>query len=153
MNTYSLFILKPGFTDKFKELNKVLVENKIKIEDLKKCVLPIEKIEKHYKEHKGKPFYESLVRYMTEGDVKGIYKFNPECIVMVVSSEIEETEKEFIERTRKLVKEVLRPSLALSREKYKILSDEEFNQLTTTANVIHASDSPESAQEEILNLF
>ena len=96
MNTYSLFILKPGFTDKFKELNKVLVENKIKIE---------------------------------------------------------ETEKEFIERTRKLVKEVLRPSLALSREKYKILSDEEFNQLTTTANVIHASDSPESAQEEILNLF
>ncbi len=153
MNTYSLFILKPGFTDKLKELNSILIKNKIKIEDVKKCVLPLDKIEKHYKEHKGKPFYESLVRYMTQGDVKGIYKFNPECVVMVVSSEIEETEQEFIDRTRSLVKEVLRPSFALSREKYKILTDEEFEQLTTTANVIHASDSPKSAREEILNLF
>ena len=102
---------------------------------------------------KGKSFYEGLVRYMTEGDVKGIYKFDATSITMQVSSNLNESEESFITRTRALVKEVIRPKFALKREDFKGLSNEDFEELTKTANVLHASDSPASAEREIKNLF
>lgn len=153
MKTYSLFILKPGFVDKFDELKAILAQNEIKIEKFKEGVLPLDKVEVHYEEHKGKSFYDGLVRYMTQGDVKGIYKFDPNTITMLVSSLKDESEEDFITRTRALVKEVIRPKFALKREAFKALSDEDFEELTKTANVLHASDSPVSAEREIKNLL
>lgn len=91
---------------------------------------------------------------MTTGNVSGLVKFNPNCIRMVVSSKIEnETEEEFIVRSRQVVKEVLRPALTFNRQKFAFLSDTDFKELTMTANGIHASDSPASAEREINNLF
>ena len=73
---------------------------------------------------------------------------------MVVSSTIEgESEEGFIVRSRKVVKEVLRPMLAFRREDFPNLSDEQFKELTMTANGVHASDSPASAEKEVNNLF
>lgn len=153
MKTYSLFILKPGFMDKKEEVLKLLDKNGIKVDAMEETVLSLEQVERHYEEHFGKPFYAGLVAYMTEGEVKGIYKFDPTCIKMVVSSKLDESEDEFITRSRQVVKQVLRPALAFKREDYVSLSDEDYKELTMTANGIHASDKPESAVREIANLF
>lgn len=154
MKTYSLFIIKPGFLAKKKEVVKLLNENDITVVKAEETVLEVGQVERHYAEHFGKPFYSTLVDYMTTGKVKGIYEFNPRCVKMVVASTIEgETEEEFIVRSRKVVKEVLRPALTFNRNKFAILSDEDFKELTMTANGIHASDSPASAEREINNLF
>ena len=153
MKTYSLFILKPGFIGKKEEVLKLLDDNGIKVDVMEETVLSLAQAERHYAEHFGKSFYNGLVEYMTQGAVKGIYKFSPECIKMVVSSKLDENEEDFIVRSRKVVKEVLRPALALTREDFASLSDEDFKELTLTANGIHASDKPESAEKEITNLF
>lgn len=154
MKTYSLFILKPGFMAKKEEVLKLLDKNGINVDVMEETVLGQEQVERHYEEHFGKPFYSTLVEYMTTGNVKGIFKFKPTCVKMVVSSKDKnETEEDFIVRSRKVVKEVLRPALTFNREKFAKLSDEDFKELTMTANGIHASDKPESAVKEINNLF
>lgn len=153
MKTYSLFIIKPGCVSKREEVLKLLEENAIKVEAMEETILSRKQVEKHYEEHFGKSFYDTLVEYMTTGDVKGIYKFEPNCIKMVVSSKLDEDEQEFITRSRQVVKEVLRPALAFKREDFAYLSDEDYKELTMTANGIHASDKPESAVKEINNLF
>ena len=154
MQTYSLFILKPGFSKKKDEVLKLLDENGIKVEKIKESMLLRETIEYHYEEHLGKPFYDTLVDYMTTGDIKGLMKFHPSCVVMVVSSKCEkENQEDFIVRSRKVVKEVLRPALTFKREKFAFLSDEDFKEVTITANGVHASDSPASARREINNFF
>ena len=154
MNTYSCLILKPGVVHRYLELVKVLKENNINIVDANLSVLSEAEADVHYAEHREKDFFKTLVTYMTTGDVKGITSFDPESVRMVVSSTIKnETEDEFIARTRKLVKEVIRPMLAFSSEDYAYLSDDDFRELTMTANGIHASDSGKSAIREINNLF
>ena len=154
MNTFSCLILKPGVIHKYHEVARVLKNNNIKIVEAGLGILTEGEAKVHYDEHKEKDFFNTLVNYMTTGDVKGICKFDPESIRMVVTSTDEnETEDEFIARTRKLVKEELRPMLAFSREDYSELSDEDFKELTMTANGIHASDSGKSAIREINNLF
>lgn len=154
MKTYSLLILKPGFLAKKEEFLKLLQENNINVDVMQETILEKQQAEAHYAEHFGKPFYSGLVEYMTTGEVKGIYKFKPNCILMVASSTIEgETEQEFITRSRKVVKEVLRPALTFNRAKFAQLSDEDFKELTMTANGVHASDSPASAMREIENMF
>ena len=117
-------------------------------------MLSRELVERHYAEHYGKPFYNDLVDYMTTGNVQDLVKFYADSLVMVVSSKIEnENEADFITRSRKVVKEVLRPALAFKREKLNFLSEEQYKELIMTANGVHASDSPESAEREIENFF
>jgi len=154
MKTYSLLILKPGFLKKKEEVLKLLEENDIEVVIIKESMLTREKVECHYEEHKGKPFYETLVDYMTTGNVQGLVKFPANCVTMVVSSKIkDESQADFIVRSRKVVKEVLRPALTFNREKFSYLSDKDFKELTMTANGIHASDSPASAEREVNNFF
>lgn len=153
-NTYSLFILKPGFVEFEDRLEEILNENDIKIVVRENGILPLNKMKIHYAEHEGKSFYNTLVAYMTKGEVKGIYNFAPNTVKMVVAStNLNENEEDFIVRSRKLVKEVLRPEMELNRIDFNMLSDEDFKELKTTANGIHASDSGESARREINNLF
>ncbi|MBP3345073.1 MAG: hypothetical protein J6K97_02600 [Clostridia bacterium] len=153
MKTYSLFIIKPGYVAKKEEVLDLLNKNDIKVDVMEETVLVKEQVERHYEEHFGKSFYSTLVNYMTTGAVQDIYKFEPTCVKMVVTSAKDETEEEFITRSRAVVKEVLRPALTLKREDFAALSDEEYKELTMTANGIHASDKPESAVKEINNLF
>lgn len=154
MKTYSLLILKPGSLKKKEMVLKALEQNDIQVETMREARLSLEAVERHYAEHYGKPFYPTLVDYMVTGNVKDIVQFYPGCILMVVSSTKEnENEEEFITRSRKVVKEVIRPMLALKRENYKYLSEEDFKEVSMTANGIHASDSPKSAEREINNFF
>lgn len=151
-NTYSLFITKPGFVNKQNLIEKILNKNNIVVVKKEEQQLLRSKVELHYAEHEGKNFYTKLVNYMTNGVVEGLHKFDPTCVVMVVASANKnETEENFITRSREVVKTQLRPALEFNRRDFN-LSDADFNELTKTANGIHASDSPASAKREIKNL-
>lgn len=117
-------------------------------------VLDKEKAVIHYEEHKEKPFFKRLVTYITEGKIGEKFDVNPSVCILVIKSNIsKEFYEDFIQRVRKLVKEIIRPKFALKKEKFKSLTQEEFENICKTANVMHASDSPTAAQKEISNLF
>ena len=89
--------------------------------------------EKHYAEHKGKDFYENLISFVTSGPV----------ITMVLEGE------SIISRVRKMLG-ATDPAKAASGT---IRGDLRENPVkSVTENMVHASDSMESAQREI-NLF
>lgn len=154
MKTYSLLILKPGSLKKKEEIIKLLKKNDMEIVTSRESMFTRETMEFHYAEHYGKPFYNTLVEYMTTGNIKNLVQFPADCLAMVVTSTREnESEEEFIARSRQVVKEVLRPALTFNRNKFKFLSDEDFKEVCMTANGIHASDSPASAVREVNNFF
>ena len=93
---------------------------------LKMMQIPTELAQTHYAEHQGKPFYESLVGYMTSGPV----------VAMVI-------EGESAISLLRAVCGATKPADALPgtiRGDYCTV---------TQMNVIHASDSKESADREI----
>lgn len=152
LKTYSLFIIKPGFVDEKIAIKNVLEKNEIKVVEEKIERIDPAKLEKHYEEHQGKHFYNKLMDYMANGKIGSVF-FNPVCDVMVVSSEkMEETEPEFIARTRSLVEKTIRPLFGLKQGDIYAAA-EEFDEIRKTANVIHASDSQASAKREIANMF
>ncbi|MHA1242942.1 MAG: nucleoside-diphosphate kinase [Candidatus Heimdallarchaeota archaeon] len=81
--------------------------------------------EKHYAVHKGKPFYEGLVKFITSGPV----------VAMVVEG------KDAVHRVRKLVG----ATKPMEAEAGTIRGD--FG-MEIGRNVIHAGDSPENAKIE-----
>jgi nucleoside-diphosphate kinase len=87
-------------------------------------------IEKHYEPHKGKPFYPGLVDYMTKGPVLVLCLEGPFCI----------------EATRKL----MGATFGYKAEPGTIRGD-----LTASKgmNLVHGSDSPDSARREIELFF
>lgn len=154
MQTYSLLITKPGFLKKQKEIEAVLKKNDMAIVVKRESMFTAQTMEFHYAEHYGKPFYNTLVEYMTTGNIKNLVQFPADCVAMVVTSTRKnESEQEFIDRSRKVIKEQIRPMLTFKREKMKFLSDEDYKEVTMTANGMHASDSPASAKREINNFF
>ncbi len=82
--------------------------------------------ERHYAEHRGKPFYESLVAYITSGPVVAMV-WEGENAVAVCRALIGAT------NPQGAAPGTIRGDLALSVEK----------------NLVHGSDSPESARREI----
>ena len=109
MKTYSLFIIKPGFIQSFAKIKEVMGKNNIKVVTEYKGKLEKDVLAKHYAEHFGKPFYNKLIEYMSDGRI-GDIQFDNKVVVMVVSSAIKnESEQDFITRSRKVVKEILRP--------------------------------------------
>lgn len=84
---------------------------------------------KHYEEHFGKPFYDKLIKFITMGPI----------VAMVVEG------KNAIKGVRHLVGKT-NPDEA---DDGSIRAD--FSSFSTT-NLVHASDSPESAQRE-MNLY
>ena len=89
--------------------------------------------EKHYAEHIGKPFFESLISYITM------------CPVVVAVVEGEEA----IATTRKLAG----ATNPMKAEPGTIRGDLGFVKGDNIYNSIHASDSPESAAREIALYF
>jgi len=102
----------------------------LKIERLELSMVTSEQAALNYKEHVGKPFYESLIRYITSGPVVKMVVSGPEAVAIA----------------RKLMGST-NPKDALPGT---IRGD--FG-LTMDANVIHGSDSLESADREIAIFF
>ena len=111
------------------EILKRFEKKGIKIAAMKFMMISKDLAEKHYEAHKGKGFYGGLIRFITSSPVLAIF-FEGEDVINIV---------------RKLAV-ATSPEAALPgtvRGDYSL--DVEYN-------LIHASDSPESAKREI-NLF
>ncbi len=128
----ALVILKPGVLQRHLvgEVIKRLEMASLKIIGMKLLQMTTQLAEQQYAEHKGKVFYEPLIEYMTSAPV----------IVMVIEGE------SAIRVIRKLAG-ATNPLEALPGTIRGDLA------LTTKKNVIHASDSPESAAREISIFF
>jgi len=87
-------------------------------------------LQKHYEEHKGKPFYDDLIRYMSSGPVFAMILEGDNAVKMVRllngSTKIEDAQPGTI-----------RGDFCTN----------------TTFNIVHGSDSVESAKREILLWF
>ena len=100
------------------------------IKQLKLETLSSELVEKHYVEHVEKPFFPNLKTYIMSGPI----------VIMVLEGE------SVIQHVRNMVG----ATNPLEAEQGTIRGD---FALTTSYNIVHASDSPESAEREISNFF
>ena len=68
-NQRTLSIIKPNAVKKNKigSIIALLEEAKLKVVEVKMITLSIEKAESFYSEHKGKPFFNELIAFMTSG--------------------------------------------------------------------------------------
>jgi len=99
------------------------------IVDMKMLTLSREMVEKCYEEHKGKEFYERLINFMTSGRV----------VILIIEGE----------NAISIVRKMIGNTNPKEAEPGTIRGD---FALSTPNNIIHASDSKESAEREI-NLF
>jgi nucleoside-diphosphate kinase len=100
------------------------------VERMELGMLPREKAEENYAEHEGKPFYEDLIGYVTSGPVVRMVISGPQAVAIC----------------RKLIG-ATDPAEAAPGT---IRGD--FG-LELDANLVHGSDSPESAEREIEIFF
>ncbi len=101
-----------------------------KIKALKMFKFTREQAEEFYKVHKGKPFFESLIKFITSGPVVAMI-IEGDSAISVARLMIGPTDG------RQAPPGTIRGDYALSKQE----------------NVIHASDSPESAEHEIRVVF
>ena len=92
--------------------------------------IPPELAARHYEVHKGKPFYNTLIRFMTSSSV----------LVLAIHG------KRAIEVTRKL----MGATVGWKAEPGTIRGDFGSSQ---SFNLVHGSDSPESAEKELALFF
>ncbi len=102
----------------------------LKIVALKMLKVSREQAERHYAVHKGKPFYEPLLAFITSGPV----------VAMVVEGE----------SAIDVVRNLMGPTSGLKAPAGTIRGD--FS-LSIQFNIVHGSDSPESAAYEIPIFF
>jgi len=117
-----------------------LYETKLKIIGLKIVNVKKELAEAHYAEHKGKPFFEKLIKHIT-----GEFHDNENVIAIVYQGE------NAIEKIRKIAG-ATHPEQA----DYKTIRGKYGRHQSQTdcfENVIHASDSQKSAEKEIALWF
>jgi len=101
-----------------------------KILALKMLDVPLELAERHYEEHRQKPFYGELIRFITSGPVVAMVLEGPNAIKLVRMLNGATKVEDALPGT-------IRGDFAL----------------TTQENLVHASDSPESARREIALWF
>ncbi len=102
----------------------------LRIEKMRLEQLPKEIVEENYAEHRGKPFFEPVVEYVTSGPV----------VLMVVSGT----------RAVRIMRKLMGATDPCEAAPGTIRGD---FALDISANVIHGSDSPESAAREIALFF
>lgn len=131
MSTRCFAMLKPGVLNRrlVGEVISRLEKKGLKLVGLKLMNVSPELAAQHYAEHKGKPFYDPLVDYITSGPVVVMVWQGDDCVTLV----------------RKLAGST-KPEDA---QPGTIRGDFCIH---TTNNIIHASDSDENANREI-NLF
>ena len=106
-------------------------ENKgLQLMGMKLMLIPKETAEKHYGEHKGKKFFEPLISYITSGPVLAMV-WEGEDAVSVCRNMMGKTNP----------KEAMPGTIRC-----------DFG-MQTGRNIIHGSDSPESAEREIAIFF
>ena len=128
----TLLIIKPDAVKK-RVIGKVisLIEaSSLRIEDMKMDHFSREKAEKFYAVHKGKPFYEALIDFMTSGKILAI-KLSGENAVEVLRKIIGATD----------------PAKAGEGTIRKLYGTD------IQKNAVHASDSLENAKKEIPFFF
>ncbi|MGC8645002.1 MAG: nucleoside-diphosphate kinase [Thermoplasmata archaeon] len=128
----TLILIKPDgvFRGKIGEIIARFERKGLKIAAMKMMRVSREQAEMHYSVHKGKPFYESLLKYITSGPVVAILLEG----------------KDVIEIARKLVG----ATNGAKAEPGTIRGD---FAMSIDFNLIHASDSEESARYEIPIFF
>ncbi len=128
----TLVLIKPDgvLRSKVGEIVSRFEDKGIRIAALKMISVTKEMAEKHYAVHKGKPFYNSLINYIMSGPV----------VAMVLEG------KDVIEITRKLVGATNGAKAEPGTIRGDLSSSIDFN-------LIHASDSLESANYEIPIFF
>ncbi|RKY19528.1 MAG: nucleoside-diphosphate kinase [Planctomycetota bacterium] len=102
----------------------------LRIVALKMLKVSRQQAERHYAVHKGKPFYESLLAFITSGPV----------VAMVVEGE----------SAIGVVRKLMGPTSGLKAPAGTIRGD--FS-LSIQFNIVHGSDSPESSEYEIPIFF
>ncbi len=101
-------------------------EKGYKIVGLKMLIPSLEIAEKHYEEHKGKPFYPRLIKYITSGPI----------VAMVLEGE------NVIAESRRMMGSTKPEEAEAGTIRFEYAITKEYN-------IIHGSDSEESAQREI----
>lgn len=124
----TLIILKPDCIQR-RLIGRVVqrFEDKgLTVAALKMLQIARELAERHYAVHKGKPFYDGLLEYITSGPV----------VVMVIAGP----------RAIEVCRKIMGKTFGYEAESGTIRGD--FG-ASTTYNLVHGSDSPESADFEI----
>ncbi|MDI3538069.1 MAG: nucleoside-diphosphate kinase [Bacillota bacterium] len=110
------------------EVLRRLERQGLKICGLKLLCLSPELAAEHYSAHRGKPFYEELIAFITSGPVVAAAVAGEDAVARV---------RRLVGDTRAAAPGTIRGDFATS----------------VTANVVHASESPESAAREIRLFF
>ena len=128
----SLGIIKPDAVERnlIGSIIKIIEDNNIKINQMKMLELTSSMAEEFYNIHKGKPFYEKLISYMTSGPV----------VLMVLEG------NDVVKRYRDLMGKT-NPEEADEGTIRKLYAKD------TTFNSVHGSDSIENALTEISLFF
>lgn len=126
----SYVMIKPGFLQYEKQIEKRIEGIGAKVTHKKVMKLSDEILNRHYAEHIGKSFFVELCDYMKSGEV----------LAMCVEREGEN----LVQDIRTIVGSTKNPAPGTIRHDFGIGD--------VTRNVIHASDSKESAHRE-LNIF
>ena len=128
----TLFIIKPNAVRKNQigEIISIIERNGLHIKKINMEQLSLEKAGEFYSVHRGKPFYEKLLDFMTSGPVVEMVLEHENCV-------------EFV---RKLIG-CTDPSKAEPGTIRKMYAE------NVTVNAVHASDSPENAAAEIKFMF
>ena len=124
-------MLKPGVLHRrlVGEVISRLEKKGLKLVGLKMMNISKELASNHYAEHDGKPFYKDLVEYITSGPVVAMVWEGDDCVTLI----------------RRLTGSTKPTEAAPGTIRGDFC-------MHTNHNVLHASDSPESAEREI-NLF
>ena len=127
----TLCIIKPDAIERniIGSIINILEENDLKVIQLSMIHLTVEQVRNFYSIHKGKPFYEDLVIYMTSNKI----------IAMVLEGE------NAVERFRAIMGST-DPNAAKDGTIRQLYAE------STKRNTVHGSDSLESAANEI-NFF
>src|SRR4051794_26316246 len=128
----TLIILKPDAVQRglVGEILTRFEKKGLQLAGMKLMRIPATLAEQHYAPHKGKPFYEGLVRFMTSSPV----------IVMALQGKVA------IEIARKM----MGATFGFKAEPGTIRGD---YGVSSSFNLIHGSDSPESAKTELALWF
>ncbi len=131
MKERTLLMIKPDAV-KARRIGKIidLVEQEFAIQGIRMKRFQREEAERFYAVHRGKPFFETLVDFITSGPVVGL---------LLEGENIVERVRQFIGAT-----DPAKAAPGTIRALYGT---------SITANAVHASDSPESAAYEIPFFF
>ena len=132
MTERTLSIIKPDATRRnlTGKINAVIEDSGLRIVGPRRLKLGREQAERFYDVHRGKPFYDELVGFMTSGPV----------VVQVLEGE------DAVARYREVMG-ATNPANAAPGTIRQLFAE------SFTGNSVHGSDSPENAQIEIAQFF